>query len=201
MKRIFLTLASLALAFSIASCAKKPTGDSTVLNTPIYTLRPDKKWVVYEYPGQFLDLKNAYTFALLTYAPVQIISANQDQDLSYGFTIGSFYNQKVSLGVFDKEILQPISKSQGIEPTTSKTIYISGIKCRWEEAKITFNNLNNIMIRIDIPLDHGYIEIDAWGPADDEQLIEDFRELPETMEITNKNHFKEHPEIGKRFPQ
>lgn len=199
MKHFFLTLASLVLAISVVGCGSKPSGDFSVLNTPVYSLRPAKKWVVYEYPGQFLDAKNAYSFALLTYAPVLITSPNQDQDLSYGFTIGSFYNQKVSQGIFDKEILQPIQKTQGIEPVVSKTIYISGVKCRWEEAKITFNNLNNIMIRIDIPLDHGYIEIDAWGPADDKQLIEDFRELPETMEITNKNHFKEHPEIGKRF--
>lgn len=199
MKRISLTLASLVLAFSIAGCGNKPSGEATVLSTPLFNLKPAKKWIVYEYPGQFLDVKNAYSFALLTYAPVQVTSANQDQDLPYGFTIGSFYNQKLTLGVFDNELLEPIRKANGIEPTVSKYIYITGVKCRWEEAKITFNNFNNIMIRIDIPLDHGYIEIDAWGPADDMQLIKDLRELPGTLEITNKNHFREHPEIGKRF--
>lgn len=198
MRRISLILTSVLLALTFAGCGQPKTG-TTTFTTPLFRMTPDSKWYVYEFPGKFLDIKNAYTYALLTYAPVQITEANQDQDLSYGFTIGSFYNGKVKEGEFDKEILTPILKTNGIEPTVSKTIYISGVKCRWEEAKITFNNLNNIMMRVDIPLECGYIEIDAWGPADDEKLIEDFRELPNTLEITNKYQFRDHPEIGKRL--
>lgn len=198
MRRIFLILVSFALVFTFAGCGTPKTG-LTTFTTPLFRMTPDPKWVVYQYPGQFLDVKNAYTFTLLTYAPVEITTPNQDQELSYGFTIGSFYNGKVKEGEFDKEILQPIMKTTGIEPTVSKTVYISGVKCRWEEAKITYNNYNNIMIRIDIPLECGYIEIDAWGPADDENLIQDCRELPYTLEIINKYQFKDHPEIGKRL--
>ncbi|NTU61499.1 MAG: hypothetical protein HGA95_04155 [Caldiserica bacterium] len=197
MRRISLILISLALVLSFAGCGKPQTG-STTFTTPLFRMTPDPKWHVYHFPGEFLDVKNAYTFTLLSYAPVQITEANQDQSLPYGFTIGSFYNGKVKEGEFDKETLAPIMKAKGIEPTVSRTTYISGVKCRWEEAKITYNNFNNIMIRIDIPLECGYIEIDAWGPADDEQLVEDFRELPKTLEITNKYQFKDHPEIGKR---
>jgi hypothetical protein len=165
--------------------------------TPLFRMSAGKNWIVHEYPGEFLDLKNAYTFALLTLSPVEISGANIDQDMPYGFTIGSYAFDKIKEGVFDEK-LAPFPTMANLKVKKSQTLTISGLKARWEEAEITMPGIRNFNMRLSIPLEMGYIEIDAWGPFDDEKLVEDFRSMASSIVVTSKNHFKDNPEIFKK---
>lgn len=191
MKRIFPILISLAI---LASCGKVETA---VYETPLFKMDYDKKWVVQEYPGQLLDVKNAYTFALFTLAPVQITNANDEMELQYGFTVGSYAFNKVKEGKFD-ENLAPFPTNPALKLLKSEFVYFQGVKARWEEAEINVPSAHNFNLKVDIPLDFGYIEIDAWGPYDDKQLADEYRALANSLIVTAKNHFKDHPEAAKK---
>ncbi len=191
MKRIFPILISLAL---LASCGKVET---VAYDTPFFKIDHDKKWVVFEYPGQLLDVKNAYTFALFTLAPVEIKNANDEMELQYGFTVSSYAFNKIKEGQFD-ENLAPFPTNPALKLIKSEFVYFQGVKARWEEAEINIPSAHNFNLRVDIPLDLGYIEIDAWGPFDDKLLADEYRELAHSLIITAKNHFVDHPEAAKK---
>ena len=198
MKRISLILASVVLlAGVLAGCGTKEEG--VVYKTPFFQMNIDKKWIQFDYPKQYLEVKNAYTFTLLSYSPVNITNPNQDVELPYGFTITSFANATVKESVFDNPNLLPFPKTDQVKMIKSEYLYYQGLKARLEEAEINVNTFHNFAIRLIVPLDSGYIELDGWGPFSDTQLADDFRALIKTLVITNKNHFKEHPEAGRKL--
>jgi hypothetical protein len=195
MKRFSLILASVVLlAGVLAGCGKKEEG--VAYKTPFFQMTIDKKWIQFDYPKQYLEVKNAYTFTLLTYSPANITNPNQDVELPYGFTITSFANNTVKESVFDNPNLLPFPRSDQVKIIKSEYLYYQGLKARLEEAEINVNTFHNFSTRLIIPLDGGYIELDGWGSFSDTQLADDYRALIKTLVITNKNHFKEHPEAG-----
>jgi hypothetical protein len=187
------------LAASAAGCGNQASKGKTFdYKTPLCQITYSDRWIVQEYPGQFLDLRNAYTFALLTYSPIELKNPYDDFEIPYGFTIGTFYYAKTKLGDFQSANLAPMTNNDQLKLTKVNEFKISGVKCRWEEAEIKTPQAHNLILRVDIPLDFGYIELNGWGPIEDTQLADDFRELARSLVITAPNHFKDHPEIGKK---
>ncbi len=156
---------------------------------PFYSLTLKKSWHMFDFGGDDLKIQGYYRYVTFSKRPLNLKSTNDINDLEYALTCACVYDSSMKAGDFSSLIIP--GEIPGVKVVKKEKFEVNGITGRWLESEVQFEGNTNSAILIDIPIEKGYIQIDFFGPAADEELQKEAREIIKSLEIPNPDYFIE----------
>lgn len=187
----FLALFVLMLSSGCGGCGQS---DSAFFKSDFYTLTPRPVWQVFEYHGELRKETGSFRYALFQKSPVKIEKWSDEDGLEYGLILCSYFDSRIKPGEF--KYVESVAVTSNMEVIKDDFPNVSGLLAHHFEAHIKSTSMieRTYNLVISIPVASGYVELRAWCPEGNNKLIDEFKEIANTLYISDSDYFKKNPQ-------